>query len=97
LIATAYSVSHDLRAPIRHIAGFTELLQKHADPVLDDKSRRHVRMVLDSANRMGSLVDDLLAVSRSQQSGNAKNNHQSRDCLALRFATTVPHTIRLFG
>jgi PAS domain S-box-containing protein len=64
LEAFAYSVSHDLRAPIRHIAGFTELLQKHADPVLDDKSRRHVRMVLDSANRMGSLVDDLLAFSR---------------------------------
>jgi PAS domain S-box-containing protein len=64
LEAFAYSVSHDLRAPIRHIAGFTELLQKHADPVLDDKSRRHIRMVLDSANRMGSLVDDLLAFSR---------------------------------
>jgi signal transduction histidine kinase len=64
LEAFAYSVSHDLRAPIRHIAGFTELLQKHADPVLDEKSRHHMRMILDSANRMGSLVDDLLAFSR---------------------------------
>ena len=64
LEAFAYSVSHDLRAPVRHIAGFTELLQRHADPVLDDKSRRHIRMILDSANRMGSLVDDLLAFSR---------------------------------
>ena len=64
LEAFAYSVSHDLRAPVRHIAGFTELLQKHSDPVLDDKSRHHIRMILDAANRMGSLVDDLLAFSR---------------------------------
>ena len=64
LEAFAYSVSHDLRAPIRHIAGFTELLQKHAGSALDDKSRHHVSMILDSANRMGSLVDDLLAFSR---------------------------------
>jgi light-regulated signal transduction histidine kinase (bacteriophytochrome) len=39
-------------------------LQKHAEPVLDDKSRHHISMILDSANRMGTLVDDLLAFSR---------------------------------
>jgi light-regulated signal transduction histidine kinase (bacteriophytochrome) len=64
LEAFAYSVSHDLRAPVRHIAGFTELLQKHTEPVLDEKSRHHISMILDSANRMGTLVDDLLAFSR---------------------------------
>ena len=60
----AYSVSHDLRAPLRHIAGFTELLQKHSDPVLDEESRGHIGMILDAANRMDRLVDDLLAFSR---------------------------------
>jgi light-regulated signal transduction histidine kinase (bacteriophytochrome) len=64
LEAFAYSVSHDLRAPLRHIGGFTELLLKDAEPVLDDKSRHHITKILQSANRMGSLVDDLLAFSR---------------------------------
>jgi signal transduction histidine kinase len=64
LEAFAYSVSHDLRAPLRHIAGFTELLQKHSDPVLDEKSRGHIGMILDGASRMDRLVDDLLSFSR---------------------------------
>jgi signal transduction histidine kinase len=60
----AYSVSHDLRAPLRHIAGFTEVLQKHSEPVLDDSSRRQIGMIREAANRMDSLVDDLLDFSR---------------------------------
>lgn len=60
----AYSVSHDLRAPIRHVVGYSELLQKQAASSLDEKSQRFIRTILDSAKRMGNLIDDLLAFSR---------------------------------
>jgi PAS domain S-box-containing protein len=64
LEAFAYSISHDLRAPLRHMAGFTELLKKNTVSVLNEKNQRYVMMILESAKRMGDLIDDLLAFSR---------------------------------
>jgi PAS domain S-box-containing protein len=57
----SYSVSHDLRAPLRHVMGFVELLQKDAGPSLSEQDLGHLATISQTAIRMGKLIDDLLA------------------------------------
>ncbi|MBM3777026.1 MAG: response regulator [Acidimicrobiia bacterium] len=65
----SYSVSHDLRAPLRSIDGFSQALQEDCEPLLDRASREHLRRVRMAARRMGELIDDLLHLSRVGRAG----------------------------
>ncbi len=74
LEAFSYSVSHDLRAPLRHVMGFVKLLQQDAGPLLSGKSLRHLTTIFQSAQRMGDLIDALLAFSRVGRAGLLKTD-----------------------
>jgi len=64
LEAFSYSVSHDLRAPLRHIGGFSKLLVEEFGPTLDPAAQRYVERIQVGAQRMGLLVDELLNLAR---------------------------------
>lgn len=68
LEAFSYSVSHDLRAPLRHITGFAELLSQDAGPRLDAQGRKYIATIVGAAQRMAQLIDSLLSFSRMSRS-----------------------------
>jgi PAS domain S-box-containing protein len=64
LEAFTYSVSHDLRAPLRHIAGFSKMLAEECGESLAPEARHYLKRIQDGVQRMGTLVDDLLNLTR---------------------------------
>lgn len=80
LEAFSYSVSHDLRAPLRHVAGFSDKLSRHLGDAADDKSRHYLEVISSSARRMATLIDDLLVYSRL---GRAAMRQQTVDMQSL--------------
>ena len=64
LEAFTYSVSHDLRAPLRHIGGFSRILVEDFGPAMDPEARVHLQRIEDGVRRMGLLVDELLNLAR---------------------------------
>lgn len=89
----SYSVSHDLRAPVRAVLGYTRAIQEDYDEVLDDEGRRLLGVVHSEASRMGDLIDDLLTFSRlgrqAMQSGPVNMTSLVRD--------VVTEQVRLAG
>jgi signal transduction histidine kinase len=64
LEAFSYSVSHDLRAPLRHISGFSKLLDEEFGPTLDPGARHYLDRIQSGTQKMGLLVDELLGLAR---------------------------------
>lgn len=67
LEAFSYSISHDLRAPLRHIDGFAQMLLARHAAELDETGQRHLNIICDGARNMGRMIDDLLGLARLER------------------------------
>lgn len=88
--AFSYSVSHDLRAPLRAIAGFSQALSEDYSDNLDVEGKRMLNVIQDSIHEMGQLIDGLLAFSRFGRNGMKVSDINMRD-----LATEVFEQVRL--
>ena len=88
--AFSYSVSHDLRSPLRSIDGFSQILMEDYVDKLDDDARDYMQRVRSGAQRMAQLIDDLLKLSRLTRS---ELNHAEVDLSAI--ATEIIEKLKL--
>ena len=79
--AFSYSVSHDLRAPLRHISGYVSLLTSHFHDSLSEKGKHYLDTIADSTHQMGILIDDLLQLSRTGRQEMRQANVDMNDIL----------------
>ena len=98
LEAFSYSVSHDLRAPLRHVHGYVEMLRGATAGQLSDKATRYLKIITEASVEMGELIDDLLDFSRMGrapiQTGSVDLNAARRDVIrGLEMATSGRHLI----
>ncbi|MBK3734487.1 GAF domain-containing protein [Azospirillum brasilense] len=88
----SYSVSHDLRAPFRHIVGYAELLQELESDRLSDTGKRYLNVIVDAANSAGTLVDNLLHFSQMGRSELTPVSVNMNDLVAEVRETLAPDT-----
>jgi signal transduction histidine kinase/CheY-like chemotaxis protein len=82
LEAFSYSVSHDLRAPLRHIGGFVDLLIKNNSAQLDEQGLRYLKIISESSIGMGNLIDALLSFSRFSRTELQQTKINSKNIVA---------------
>lgn len=93
LEAFSYSVSHDLRAPLRHINGFIDLLANNYTDQLPEKGKHYFDVIVNSTRQMGALIDDLLQFSRTGRQEMVFNNLDMNDVIQEVFNLTKNDTI----
>jgi PAS domain S-box-containing protein len=94
LEAFSYSVSHDLRSPLRAINGYGKMLEEDYFGVFDDEGKRQLKVIQDNAKKMGMLIDDLLAFSRLGRKEINKSfvdMHKLTNNVIFEIERTIPH------